>query len=394
MNRSNGNARPKTPGKSTTKSTQQQRKGQQSNARVSKQFGQKTQPDRPLSSSYGTVHENKQPRISRTSYGSCRIQHEELIGSITGTVAFTCSPLYSLNPGIISTYPWLGTQAQGWEQYWYHDVKIKYLTRTGSTTPGSFYMAVDYDAADTAPGGEQSISTYTSVKETAPYREVTLTLRPEYLKAKKFVRTGFLGPNLDVKTYDIGNLILATVDGTTVPWGKVWISYDVEFFQPQAIIPSVQTMTLSAALNSTYTPTTTAQFGIFPFSNIVPPSNVNVAVNQSGGMSWSWNGAGVTSVFIPTGAEVELSFMENPQISTGGTITALSLNVTGVGVLSLITGGNFAGGSGTSFSVATYKCTSGGIVNFQWLETLGGTASNILSSAIQTITVYPVALLA
>lgn len=52
------------------------------------------------------------------------------------------------------------------------------------------------------------------------------------LGPRKFVRNGLV-PGQDLKTTDVGTFILATVDGTAVNWGKLWVEYDFEFFEPQ-----------------------------------------------------------------------------------------------------------------------------------------------------------------
>jgi hypothetical protein len=98
-------------------------------------------------------------------------------------------------------------------------------------------LVPDYDAADSAPSSEQIASAYRDVIEEAPWVvEVTCTLDPTALMEpsnRKFVRTGTLASNLDIKTYDGGNLFVCTTDGTAVAWGKLWVEYDVEFFVPQ-----------------------------------------------------------------------------------------------------------------------------------------------------------------
>ncbi len=47
---------------------------------------------------------------------SHRIVHRELLATISGSVAFATNS-YVINPGLSSSFPWLATQAAGWEQY-------------------------------------------------------------------------------------------------------------------------------------------------------------------------------------------------------------------------------------------------------------------------------------
>jgi len=99
-------------------------------------------------------------------------------------------------------------------------------------------LVPDYDAADAAPSSEQIASNNEDMREDAPWKDICCILKPNAMHSlgpHKFVRSGGLAANLDVKTYDVGNLFICTVDavGNGTNWGKVWIEYDVTFFVPQ-----------------------------------------------------------------------------------------------------------------------------------------------------------------
>lgn len=52
---------------------------------------------------------------------------------------------------------------------------------------------------------------------------------------RKFIRTGPLANDLDIKTYDVANLYVNTVDSAAAgAWGKLWVEYDVILSTPQA----------------------------------------------------------------------------------------------------------------------------------------------------------------
>lgn len=125
-----------------------------------------------------------------------------------GTSGFTVANTFALNPGLSTTFPWLSTQAVGWEQYKFNKLKFCYYTRTGTSTPGSILMVPDYDAADAAPTTEQIASAYRDVVEEVPWiEEFSCTLDPRAMLEpgnRKYIRTASLAANLDVKTYDAG----------------------------------------------------------------------------------------------------------------------------------------------------------------------------------------------
>lgn len=184
---------------------------------------------------YSTGQSSRAPIISMTR-DQCRIRHRELIASVTGSTAFTVANTLSINPGLAASFPWLSVMAQAWEEYEFTSLKYCYYTRTGTNVPGSVMMAIDYDAADAAPATEQIASSYEGVVEDAPWKDICCNARRLSMTGpakKHYTRNSALAANLDIKTYDVGNFFLMTVDGTAVPWGKLWVEYDVTFTLPQ-----------------------------------------------------------------------------------------------------------------------------------------------------------------
>lgn len=166
---------------------------------------------------------------------STRIVHRELVASIVGSAAFAVNQSIPLNPGLASSFPWLSSQAQAWEQYRFNRLKFCYYTRTGSSTSGSVQLVPDYDAADAAPASEQIASSFEDVVEDAPWKDLESVLNPQAMfpmGPKKFIRSGALPANLDIKTYDAGQMFVCTTDGAAVNWGKLWVEYDVELSVP------------------------------------------------------------------------------------------------------------------------------------------------------------------
>jgi len=185
---------------------------------------------------YAKGQRSAEPRI-RGSFRSTRISHRELVTSVSGTSAFTVANTFALNPGLATSFPWLSTQALGWEQYKFHRLRFCYYSRCSTATPGSMMLVPDYDAADASPATEIVASAYRDVVEEVPWvTEFCCDLDPKAMIEpgdRKYVRTTGLAANLDVKTYDSGQLFVCTTDGSATNWGKLWVEYDVEFFVPQ-----------------------------------------------------------------------------------------------------------------------------------------------------------------
>jgi hypothetical protein len=258
------------------------------------------------------------PADVRATRDSCRVVHRELVASISGgsTAAFAVSSTLALNPGLSSTFPWLSTMAANWEMYRFNRLSVKYFTRCGTGTAGSVIIAPDYDAADSAPTTEQVASSYMGAVEDAPWKDITLNLRPAELHAigpKKYVRSIALAANLDLKTYDAGNCFVCTVDsGAAAGWGKVWIEYDVTFYSPQVNPQAINSLFLHV---SGTTPTSTSLMGAqtTESASLVNPATVSSEVV-------TFLVAGTYLVLYNATATTSVTVSVNPAVGAGGAL--------------------------------------------------------------------------
>jgi len=219
-------------------------------------------PQRSVAAAYSSGQSTMAPKISATR-DSCRITHRELIANVSGSVAFATPLQFALNPGMSTSFPWLSIMAQAWEEYHFTKLRFCYYTRTGSNTPGSALLIPDYDAADSAPTSEFTAAAFEDVAEDVPWKDINCTLREGAMHGagpRKFIRSGPLAANLDIKTYDAGSLFVGTVDGTAVAWGKLWVEYDVTFYTPQ--LPASGGMTVAAQVIQSVTAATAGNFGV------------------------------------------------------------------------------------------------------------------------------------
>jgi hypothetical protein len=188
----------------------------------------------PVASATATM--TVQPTV-RGNYRSTRIRNRELISTVTGSVNYAVLSTYPCNPGQAQTFPWLATQAASWEQYKFHSLKFIYYARCATSVTGTIMLIPDYDAADAAPQTEVIACSYRGTMAMVPWTECfEMRLDPGMMNlgtSHKFIRTSGLAANLDIKTYDSANVYLAATDGSAVNWGKLWVEYDVELFEPQ-----------------------------------------------------------------------------------------------------------------------------------------------------------------
>jgi hypothetical protein len=280
--------------------------------------------------SYATGQHSQPPSVVRSSVGSCRIRHRELVASISGSISYAVSQSFDLNPGLVASFPWLSIEAQGWETYHFNSLKYEYYTRTGTSTPGSVILAPDYDAADAAPVSEQIASSYADAEEDAPWKDMVCILNEKGLAGgvtKKFVRTNpLLPPNQDIKTFDSGTMFICTTDGTGTSWGKLWVEYDVTFWTPQ--LPAVgPVFSAGGSILGGGTMTPTAPLGSAPVINVNNQGFSNIGSNvifftNTGQylVTIQGNGTGVSGLPTTANAGCVAQALTTAAVNTAGTL--------------------------------------------------------------------------
>jgi len=189
---------------------------------------------------YGGTSFNGQGR-SKT----CVIQEDEFIGAITSGAGGPPTPFnvvgFPLNPGQAATFPWLSKQALQWEHYTFEYLEF-YFKREVSEfatagTAGKVIMSCDYDASDGPPGAKQNMEDTIPHQDCMPSENMKLVLQQRGLHPggiKKYVRPAGLPGGSDIKTFDAGNLFVATqaIAAATTELGELRVRYKVRFETP------------------------------------------------------------------------------------------------------------------------------------------------------------------
>lgn len=176
---------------------------------------------------------SRRPQVQTVKNGT-RISGHELIHTLDGSVLFTPYQI-PINPGI-ATFTWLSQQAHGWEKYKFLKLEIVYVPSNAvTTTPGSVFIAADFDAEDPVPETLQALSTYEVQRSGRVYEATTLSVpgrRMNDVPGHKFIRDTPVAANLSL--YDPCSICIATVDcADASPIGQIWINYEVELISPQ-----------------------------------------------------------------------------------------------------------------------------------------------------------------
>lgn len=156
------------------------------------------------------------------------ISHRTFLGPVTNFLAYTPT-VYSTNPGLASTFPWLSKIACRYDKYRFTRLRFEYRSVASTSTAGVAMMSFDYNALDGPPSSKLVQS------QTIPNAENNVWVNNDLVVPTdgtwRFVRQGTI-PNSDLKTYDLGNMVLSTMYGSGTVTGELYVEYTVELEKP------------------------------------------------------------------------------------------------------------------------------------------------------------------
>lgn len=303
----------------------------------------------------------KQPRVASAN-GRCNVAHVERIGTIAGSVAFAVTA-FAINPGLIATFPWLSGVAARYESYRFKRLRFWLRSKCSTAFVGDVSMAIDFDAADTPPTTSVQLENYDGAVNDMPWTDQwmdasALNLRKELVY---YVRTAALSSNLDIKTYDLGNLYVGTEgQANTSTVAYLYADYEVELTTPQL---SFESVVLGGAITGAGTQSAANPFGTTASADA---QALGVAINASSVVTLSYPGT-----YLVAG-------------SIGGTVLSALTGTGSTGVTGSIAASGLANAAGTAlFYYGTYVSTvANGTITF------AATATTV-TSAIAYIAVAP-----
>lgn len=235
------------------------------------------------------------------------IKFKEYVQDIAGSAAFAATA-FACNPGLSNLFAWLSGQSLFYQEYTVKSLRFLFETEKATTLSGKVMFAFLQDSADPLPASKQEMLENLIKASGAVWEPFALPVSMGNFPAlgkSRFIRSGNLAPNLDVKTYDIGQLIVGTqgmVDTSLV--GELYIEYDIELRTP--IQSSVQlAQALSAKVVSGGTVSQTVVFGTIPVITgglDISVSAGTITFNKVGQylVDIIVNGTGLHSAFNPT----------------------------------------------------------------------------------------------
>lgn len=180
------------------------------------------------------------PEVQNVS-GRFIMTHREYIKDILSEEDFTVEG-FKINPGLQTTFPWLATIAQQFEQWRPLGIVFQFKSTSAdalnstNTALGTIIMATDYNAASSNFVGKQQMDNTEYVTSTKPSCSVLHPIECSPAESPTdvyYVRTGAVPSGQDPRLYDLGNFQIAAVGSQAeAVVGELWVTYQIELLKP------------------------------------------------------------------------------------------------------------------------------------------------------------------
>jgi hypothetical protein len=196
------------------------------------------------------------PSIINSRHSSV-IRHREYLTDISGSVGFAINS-FPINPGVVTTFPWLASIAAGYEQYKLRGIIFEFHSTSATavsstnTALGTVIMATEYNSNLPAFTNKLQMENHEYATTTSPCCSAIHPVecaRGRTPVDELYVRTsgvsaGSHGSGSAVSQYnpllyDLGQFYIATYGmQAAAVIGELWVSYEIEFLKP-ALTPQV-----------------------------------------------------------------------------------------------------------------------------------------------------------
>lgn len=227
------------------------------------------------------------PIISNTSNNSHIVHHREYIGDVYSSLSFAVTT-YPINPGLLSTFPWVSQQADSYEQYKFRGMVFEFksmssdsvLSTASSSALGTVIMSTQYNALEAPFADKRTMENYEYANSCKPSVSMLHPIeckQSQNVVSELYVRTGAVTQG-DARLYDLGIFSIA-VQGmqNAAPnqvIGELWVSYELEFYKPKLLIGGGALLTDHFTGNGTNVFNTTTTFGLVGSLNKRSGSNL------------------------------------------------------------------------------------------------------------------------
>jgi hypothetical protein len=189
------------------------------------------------------------------------VRHKEYLGEVRSSQAFSVQQSFPLNPGDVTTFPWLNGIAVRFQEFKIRGMVFHYIPTSGSAVSslnaalGSVMLQTSYRATDVPPGSKVELLNEYCSNEVVPCESMAHPIECDPKENPfnvMYVRSGALPTGENLLMYDLGitHLAVSGCQTTGNPIGDLWVTYEIELKKP--LIASNVTSTLLTA-GQTYT---------------------------------------------------------------------------------------------------------------------------------------------
>jgi len=199
-----------------------------------------------------------------------RVVHREYLGDVVAssvTGAFNVTS-YALNPGLFTTFPWLCSFAQQYDQWKPNGMVVIFKSLSssysGTASLGTVILSTDYDVIDPAYASkvemENAQFAVSGNSAQSLMHPIECSVAERMLRVLN-IRSGDVATTDNKRWYDLGNLQVATAGcSASQVVGELWISYDITLYKPQ-LYGGISGRTILSGLWEFVSPTTASPFG-------------------------------------------------------------------------------------------------------------------------------------
>lgn len=206
-------------------------------------------------SANGRITRTSGPKQRSIPNGNSIVSHREYVTDINLVeTGFDLQFQFGINPGNSSLFPWLSQIATRYELYKFKSLRFVYEPQCGTSSSGTVFIAVDWDASDPPPQSKTQMMSYkNAVRSPLWFASEYNSAVPDLTRLKtNYVLSGAAPEGTDIKTYDIGNLFVAiqSDSGTDQTAGELYVEYTVELITPQIINEPLSAVHYNTAFTS------------------------------------------------------------------------------------------------------------------------------------------------
>jgi len=183
--------------------------------------------------------------VNSINNGGFIVRHREYLQDIPATVNFALN-MFPINVGIATTFPWLSSMAQSFEQYRVRGMVFEFkslasdavLSTATSSALGSVIMATQYNVLDAPFNNKFEMENYVFANSSKPsmnfYHPIECA-KVQTTVTELYVRNETIPVGADPRLYDMGRFNIGTVgmQAASGVVGELWVTYEVELFKPK-----------------------------------------------------------------------------------------------------------------------------------------------------------------